>query len=79
LAYACSIHKSQGSEYPAVIIVLSTQHFIMLQKNLIYTAITRGRRYVAVVGSPRAMAMAVNNVNRSQRYSLLRHRLEGLL
>ncbi len=79
LAYACSIHKSQGSEYPAVIIVLSTQHFVMLQKNLIYTAITRGRRYVAVVGSPRAMAMAVNNVNRSQRYSLLRHRLEGLL
>jgi len=79
LAYACSIHKSQGSEYPAVIIVLSTQHFIMLQRNLIYTAITRGRRYVAVVGSARAMALAVNNVNKSQRFSLLRHRLEGLL
>jgi len=79
LAYACSIHKSQGSEYPAVIIVLSTQHFIMLQRNLIYTAITRGRRYVAVVGNPRAMALAVNNVNKSQRFSLLRHRLEGFL
>jgi exodeoxyribonuclease V alpha subunit len=79
LAYACSIHKSQGNEYPAVIIALHTQHFIMLQRNLLYTAITRGKRFVAIVGSTRAMVLAIKNVNKAQRYSLLRHRLMGLL
>lgn len=62
LAYAISIHKSQGSEFPIVIIPLLKQHFIMLQRNLLYTAITRGRKKVFIVGDPTAYAMAVNNV-----------------
>lgn len=53
LAYACSIHKSQGSEYPCVVIQLHTQHYMMLQRNLLYTGMTRGKRLVIVVGSKR--------------------------
>ncbi len=75
LAYACSIHKAQGSEYPAVVIAMHTQHFVMLQRNLLYTAITRGRKYVAVVGSARAVAIAVKNANTGSRLSLLKERL----
>ncbi len=56
LAYACSIHKSQGSEYPCVVIPVQTQHYVMLQRNLLYTAITRGKRLVVLVGSKRALA-----------------------
>jgi exodeoxyribonuclease V alpha subunit len=61
LAYATSIHKAQGSEYPAVIIPMLTQHFVMLQRNLFYTAVTRGKKLVVVVGDPRAIRMAVKN------------------
>ena len=59
LAYATTIHKSQGSEYPAVVIPLTTQHYPMLQRNLLYTAVTRGKRLVVIVGQKKAMAIAV--------------------
>ncbi len=75
LAYAISIHKSQGSEFPAVVIPLLTQHYVMLQRNLIYTAVTRGRRLVVVVGSQKAMAIAVKNNRRQGRYTRLAERL----
>ncbi len=75
LAYACSIHKSQGSEYPCVVIPLHTQHFTLLQRNLLYTAVTRGRRLVIVVGSRKAIRLAVDTQTSSQRYTLLRDRL----
>ena len=75
LAYACSIHKSQGNEYPAVVIVLHTQHYIMLQRNLLYTAITRGKSLVAVVGNTKAVAIATANLTKGQRYSMLTKRL----
>ena len=75
LAYAISIHKSQGSEYPAVVIPLLSQHYVMLQRNLLYTAITRGKRIVVLVGSRRAIAMAVKNNRVRQRYTNLRDRL----
>jgi len=76
-AYAISIHKSQGSEYPAVVIPLLTQHYIMLQRNLIYTAITRGRKLVVVVGSKQALSIAVRNNKTAHRYGLLQKRLTG--
>jgi exodeoxyribonuclease V alpha subunit len=77
LAYACTIHKSQGSEYPAVILPLHTQHFIMLQRNLLYTGITRGKRLVIVIGSRRALERAVQQADSRERCSLLRGRLQG--
>jgi exodeoxyribonuclease V alpha subunit len=67
LAYAMSIHKSQGSEFPVVVIPLLKQHFVMLQRNLLYTAITRGKRKVFIVGDPAAWAMAVANTETRQR------------
>ncbi len=76
-AYACTIHKSQGSEYPAVVIVLHHQHHIMLQRNLLYTAVTRGRRLVVIVGSRRALARAVDNATQRARFTLLADRLAG--
>ncbi|MFC1980046.1 ATP-dependent RecD-like DNA helicase [Chloroflexota bacterium] len=75
LAYAISIHKSQGSEYPAVVIPLLTQHYIMLQRNLLYTAITRAKRLVVLVGSKRAIAIAIKNNKVQFRYTNLRTRL----
>jgi exodeoxyribonuclease V alpha subunit len=75
LAYAISIHKSQGSEYAAVVIPLHTQHFVMLQRNLIYTGITRGRKLVVLIGSRKALWIATQNEQTNQRYSLLRWRL----
>ena len=75
LAYACSIHKSQGNEYPAVVIVLHTQHYIMLQRNLLYTAITRGKSLVAVVGNTKAVAIATASLTKGQRYTMLTERL----
>lgn len=75
LAYAVSVHKSQGSEYPAVVIPILTQHYILLQRNLIYTAVTRGRELVVVVGTKKALAMAINNDKTHRRYTYLRHRL----
>ncbi|MBL0713211.1 MAG: ATP-dependent RecD-like DNA helicase [Desulfosarcina sp.] len=75
LAYAISVHKSQGSEYPAVVVPLLTQHFALLQRNLLYTAITRGREVVVIVGSKRALAVAVQNNRPRQRLSFLHERL----
>ncbi len=69
LAYAITIHKSQGSEFPAVIIPLVKGHFMMLRRNLIYTAITRGRKKVFIVGEPAAYAMAVKNAESARRYT----------
>ena len=74
-AYAVSVHKSQGSEYPAVIIPLLTQHYILLQRNLIYTAVTRAKFLVVIVGSRKALAIGVTNNKTQQRYSGLRYRL----
>jgi len=71
LAYAVTIHKSQGSEYPAVVMLLHTQHFVLLQRNLLYTGITRGKKLVVLVGSNRAIAMAVRNAEGSRRNSAL--------
>ncbi len=77
LAYAVSVHKSQGSEYPCVVIPLVTQHYVMLQRNLVYTAITRGKKLVVLVGSKRALAIAVRNDKTQKRYTNLRARLGG--
>ncbi|MCK5098400.1 MAG: ATP-dependent RecD-like DNA helicase [Desulfobacteraceae bacterium] len=74
-AYAVSIHKSQGSEYPVVILPIVTQHYILLQRNLIYTAVTRGKKLVIMVGTKKALAMAVNTVKSKTRYTGLRNRL----
>ncbi len=76
LAYAVSVHKSQGSEYPVVVLPLLTQHYMMLQRNLIYTAVTRGKQLVVVVGTRRALRIAINNNKQEERFSLLGHRLE---
>jgi exodeoxyribonuclease V alpha subunit len=75
LAYAVSIHKSQGSEYPAVIIPVLIQHYILLQRNLIYTAVTRGRKLVVIVGTKKALAIGVKNDKTQKRYTYLRYRL----
>jgi exodeoxyribonuclease V alpha subunit len=77
LSYCCSIHKSQGSEYPAVVIPVHTQHFVMLQRNLLYTGITRGRKLVALVGSRKALWIAANTADTKKRYSLLKWRLQS--
>jgi len=74
-AYAVSIHKSQGSEYPVVIIPVTTQHYMLLQRNLIYTGITRGKKLVILVGSKKALAIAVKNNKPMKRYTLLNKRL----
>ena len=71
LAYATTIHKSQGSEYPAVVIPVLTQHFAMLQRNLLYTGVTRGKRLVVLVGQRKAVAIAVKNVSGRRRWSKL--------
>jgi exodeoxyribonuclease V alpha subunit len=77
LGYACSIHKSQGSEYPVVVIPVHTQHYIMLQRNLLYTGITRGRKLVVIVGSRKAVAIAVKNNRIDARFTRLTERLQG--
>ena len=71
LAYAISVHKSQGSEYPAVILPLTTHHYVMLQRNLLYTAMTRGKQLVVIIGMENAIKLAVNNASPALRYSLL--------
>jgi exodeoxyribonuclease V alpha subunit len=71
-AYAVTIHKSQGSEYPAVVIPVMTQHYAMLQRNLLYTGITRGKKLVVLVGQKKALAIAVRNVSGRRRWSKLR-------
>ncbi|MFZ1108671.1 MAG: ATP-dependent RecD-like DNA helicase, partial [Rhodomicrobium sp.] len=72
LAYATTIHKAQGSEYPAVILPVTTQHYPMLQRNLLYTGLTRGKRLVVLVGQKKAVAIAVRNVSGRKRWSKLR-------
>lgn len=79
LAYAISIHKSQGSEYGAVVIPLLKQHFIMLSRNLLYTAVTRGKRLVVLVADPRAIRLALGEVRKETRSTGLAARLAGLL
>jgi len=78
LAYATTIHKSQGSEYPAVVIPLTTQHYPMLQRNLLYTAVTRGKRLVVIVGQRKAMAIAVKGKQTRRRWSKLKEWLARL-
>lgn len=75
LAYGVSIHKSQGSEYPAVIIPVLTQHYVMLQRNLLYTGVTRGKRLVVVIGTTKALAIAVRNNKAIFRNTYLAKRL----
>ena len=70
-AYATTIHKSQGSEYPAVVIPVLTQHYAMLQRNLLYTGVTRGKQLVVLVGQPKAVAIAVKNASGRRRWSKL--------
>ena len=77
LAWATSIHKSQGSEYPVVILPLYTQHYIMLSRNLFYTGITRAKKLALIVGSEKAVAIAVKQVKQQQRYTRLKSRLES--
>ena len=74
-AYAVSIHKSQGSEYPAVVIPVLTQHYILLQRNLLYTGVTRGKKLVVIVGTKKALAIAIKNNKTEQRYTLLSERV----
>ena len=74
-AYAISVHRSQGSEYPAVVIPLTTEHFLMLRRSLLYTAMTRGRQLVVLVGSRKALALAVGNHEEAARFSGLALRL----
>jgi exodeoxyribonuclease V alpha subunit len=76
LAYAVTVHKAQGSEFPVVVIPIVTQHYIMLQRNLLYTAITRAQNLCVLVGNRRAISIAVQNNKVAQRYSALDWRLQ---
>jgi exodeoxyribonuclease V alpha subunit len=78
LAYAVSVHKSQGSEYPAIVVPVVTQHFIMLQRNLLYTALTRARRLAVMVGGTKAFRIGLGNVDAFKRHTRLRDRLRFL-
>lgn len=75
LAYATSIHKSQGSEYPAVVIPLAMQHYLLLERNLLYTAVTRGKKLVIIIGQVKALAMAVKNKRSTKRVTKLPERI----
>jgi exodeoxyribonuclease V alpha subunit len=75
LAWATSIHKSQGSEYPVVILPLYTQHYVMLSRNLFYTGLTRAKQLAIIVGSEKAIAIAVKQLKQQQRYTRLKERL----
>jgi len=77
LAYACSVHKAQGSEYRAVILPLHTEHYVMLRRNLLYTAITRGREWVFLIGDRRALSMAVRNAHEDARLTMLTERIRA--
>ncbi len=75
LAYATSIHKSQGSEYSVVVIPVAMQHYVMLARNLIYTGVTRGKQLVILIGQPKALSMAIHNNKTTKRLTGLRYRL----
>jgi len=77
LAYAISVHKSQGSEYPAVVFPLHTSHYVMLERPLLYTALSRGRQLVVMVGTKKAVAIAVRNARLRERHTRLAARLRG--
>jgi len=77
LAYAISVHKSQGSEYPAVILPITTQHYLLLQRNLLYTGITRAKRLVVLIGTKKALGIAIRNNKPQMRYTRLAERLRG--
>jgi exodeoxyribonuclease V alpha subunit len=77
LAYAITIHKSQGSEFPAVVIPLATQHYLLLRRNLVYTGITQSKKLVVLIGQRKAVAMAVKNNKTEQRFSGLLARLKA--
>ncbi len=77
LAYATSVHKSQGSEYPVVVLPLTTQHYMMLQRNLLYTAVTRARELVVIVGTRKALAIAIKNNQVADRYTSLPQRIRA--
>ena len=77
LAYALTVHKSQGSEYPAAVVLMHTQHYLLLQRNLLYTALTRAKRLALLLGSKRAIAIAVRSQNRLERFTRLEARLKG--
>ena len=77
LAYAITIHKSQGSEFPAVVIPLAMQHYLLLQRNLVYTGITRGKKLVMLIGQKKALAVAVRNHRTELRFSGLLARLQA--
>ncbi len=79
LAYAVSIHKSQGSEYPVIVIPLAMQHYMLLERNLIYTAITRGKQLVVMIAQTKALAMAVKTQKSKRRLTLLAHRIQSQL
>jgi exodeoxyribonuclease V alpha subunit len=79
LAYATTVHKAQGSEYPAVVIPLAVQHYTLLERNLLYTAVTRGRRLTVLIAEPKALAMAVKRTGSHRRLTKLRQRLQGPL
>ena len=79
LAYATTVHKSQGSEYPAVVIPLGMQHYMLLERNLLYTAVTRGKRLVVVIGQTKALAMAVKRLGSVKRLTNLQARLRQAL
>jgi len=78
LAYAISIHKSQGSEYAAVVIPLHPSHYLMLHRSILYTAVTRGKEQVVLVGSRRGLAMAIRNVRVERRFTGLKEKLKGI-
>ena len=78
LAYAVSVHKSQGSEYPVVVMPILTQHYMLLQRNLLYTGITRGKKLVVLVGTNKAVAIAIRNNKPQKKYTLLRERLQAM-
>jgi exodeoxyribonuclease V alpha subunit len=75
LAYAVSVHKAQGSEFPSVIVPVLTQHYLLLRRNLLYTAVTRAKRLVVLIGTKKALAIAVKNADTRKRYTGLRARL----
>ena len=78
LAYVISVHKSQGSEYPVVILPVTTQHYLLLQRNLIYTGITRTKKLVVLIGTKKALAIAIKNNKPQLRFTLLSERLKSL-
>ncbi|MDQ7835831.1 MAG: ATP-dependent RecD-like DNA helicase [Humidesulfovibrio sp.] len=78
LAYAVSVHKSQGCEYPAIVVPLVTQHYMLLQRNLLYTALTRARRLAVFIGSEKALSIGLNNVTSGSRLTHLQHRIRSV-